>query len=395
MRPDAPARILIIKPSSLGDIVHALPALVILREAFPASHIAWLASSAFASLLSGHPLLNEVIVFDRGRYGKMLSSPEAFRGFWAFIGRLRTERFDLVVDLQGLFRSGFLALASGAEWRAGFAGARELAPLLYTLPVNVGPAEVHAVDRNVALAQAVVSRLTRAAPCDRRPEFPLGLSAAEQQAARERLSAALRVRARNGAFAHAPDDAEPPEFVVIAPGARWATKRWPVERWGDLLDRLHAENFPPAILLGGPDDAAFAEEIQRRAHHPAINWVGQTTLRELACILAECRGLICQDSGPMHLAAALDRPLVAIFGPTDPRRTGPYGRRVQIVRTAIDCAPCLRRSCWHHSCMQRLEVERVLSVARASLANSRTLQNSHNNGGAAPLSLMGVSNASR
>lgn len=345
--PAAPRRILLIKPSSLGDIIHALPVLAALRDAYPQAHIAWLVSTGFAPLLEGHPLLNEVIPFDRRRFGRMLQNPRAMVEFLAFLRGLRRRRFDLVLDLQGLVRSGFLAWASGARRRIGPADARELAWMFYTRRVDAAAPGLHAVERNLAVAEALQLRV-------RSPRFPLGLRPEERAAADAKLAAASGGR-------------DPRSFIAALPGARWASKLWPTEHWAALLDLLAADGEPPVVLLGGPDDRTRADAIRSGTRTAPIDLVGRTSLRELLALLARADRVVCQDSGPMHMAAALGRPLAAIFGPTDPVRTGPYAQEVRVVRRPLDCAPCQRRTCplGHHRCMTELTPEQVRDALRA------------------------------
>src|SRR5829696_1755850 len=153
--PSPPARILILKPSAIGDVVHALPVLNLLRKTYPTAHIAWLVTPACAGLLDGHPQLNEVLRFDRKGYGQGYKSVAALKGLFAFVRSLREQKFDLVLDLQGLFRSGYLAWQTRAPHRVGFRSAREGAPLFYTHRVDVGTAEQHAIERYLTLAEAV------------------------------------------------------------------------------------------------------------------------------------------------------------------------------------------------------------------------------------------------
>src|SRR4051812_21712209 len=153
--PSPPSRILILKPSAIGDVVHALPVLNLLRKNYPQSHIAWLVTPACAGLLEGHPQLDEVIRFDRKGYGKGYKSLAALKGLISFVRSLREQRFDLVLDLQGLFRSGWLAWQTRAAHRVGFKNAREGAPLFYTDRIDVGTAEQHAIERYLTLAEAV------------------------------------------------------------------------------------------------------------------------------------------------------------------------------------------------------------------------------------------------
>jgi heptosyltransferase-1 len=333
-------RILLIKPSSLGDIVHALPVLAGLRTAYPQAHIAWLVGNAFAPLLAGHPLLDEVIPFDRRRYGRMLRSWASGVDFLRFVGDLRRRRFDLVVDLQGLVRSGFLSWVSGARRRVGFAAARELAWAFYTQRVRCATREMHAVDKNLHLAHAI------GLPVDP-PTFPLGLREEELAAFRARLAGIA-----GRPIGH---------FIAVLPGARWETKRWRADRLAELLDRLQVDGFPPPMLLGSPADRTYTDAILAACSVPVIDWVGQTSLRELAAALALADLVICYDSGPMHIAAALGKPIVAIFGPTNPVRTGPYCRSARVVALPLPCAPCYQRRCplGHHNCMQQLEVDAV------------------------------------
>lgn len=348
-----PQRILIIKPSSLGDIVHGLPVLAALRRKFPTAHISWLAGRAFAPLLEGLPLLNEVIVFDRAHFGRMWHSPRSFIDFWRFVADVRRRRFDWVIDLQGLFRSGFVAAASGAGMRAGFADSREFAGLFYSRRVRCGPEAEHAVDRNLALARAL------GLPVDS-PAFPLGIRADELTAARAKLA-----RAAGGALE---------SFTAVLPGARWPSKQWPAEHVAEALDLMHARGAPVGVLLGAPDERELAEAIRARCRDARpVSLVGETTLRELTALLSLAERVLCVDSGPMHVAAALGRPLTAVFGPTNPRRTGPYSAGARVVQLQLPCVPCYRRTCplKHHNCLQTLGAELVVAPALPEAVHSK------------------------
>lgn len=341
-------RVLLIKPSSLGDIVHALPVLAALRETWPAAHIAWLCGRPLVPLLEHCPLIDEVIAFDRARYGRMWRSLPACLDFWRFVGELRRRRFDLVIDLQGLIRSGLMAFFSGALRRVGFADARELAWVFYTRRVRCPDTVRHAVEKNLHIAAALG---LVAGP----PRFPLAVSADEMIAAGGLVAQA----------AGRPLEA----FVAVIPGARWESKRWPAERLAQLIDAMHNAGMPPCVLLGSPEEREAAERILAACRCRPFDLVGRTSLRELLALLSLAKLVVCHDSGPMHLAAALHRPLVAIFGPTSPQRTGPYSPMARVVSNPVPCAPCFERCCplGHHDCMQKLTVATVLEQVREAL----------------------------
>jgi len=318
------SRTLIIKPSSMGDVVQALPVLTALKETHPRAHVSWLVATPFAGILEGHPRLDDLLLFDRKRFGRFSFSLTVAAEFVRFLQDLRRRRFTTVIDLQGLFRSGLLTLATGAPTRVGFRGARELAPLFYTAEVVPPHHVVHAVDRYLALARRI--GLAPAAARDHLPIAPAARSAIRQRLAEAGLA-----------------PGEP--FLAVCADARWPTKRWPAERFAAVLERLRAERGARAVLLGGPDATDGARIIADRMTDPPIDLTGSTTLKELAAVLGEARVLLTNDSGPMHVAAAVGRPVVAIFGPTNPKRTGPYGPGHRVLAGRAACSPCYRRRC--------------------------------------------------
>jgi lipopolysaccharide heptosyltransferase I len=347
-----PRRILLIKPSSLGDIVHALPVLAALRRRWPDAHIAWLVGAGFAPLLDDHPLIDQVIRFDRKRYGQMWWNPAASIAFWRFVARVRRMRFDLVIDLQGLVRSGLLAWFCGARRRIGFGKAREGAWLFYNERVSVSADVRHAVERNLCVARQL------GLPVD--PiEFPLAVTDDERDRARALLI---------GQGCDTPES-----FTAVLPGARWPTKQWPPERFSAAIDALQAQGAC-CVLLGAPDERPLGDRIAAACETTPVNLIGLTSLRELVGLLSLADRVLCCDSGPMHIAAALGRPMTALFGPTDPKRTGPFGAPAGVVRRELPCSPCRRRVCplGHHACMAELSVATVLrSVREPSPGESR------------------------
>ncbi len=340
------ARVLVLKPSSLGDIVHALPVLGMLRRARPEAYIAWLVGKPFVGLLEDHPLIDELILFDRRRYGQMAYNPAAALDFVRFVQRLRERRFDVVLDLQGLLRSSLIAQFTGAAERIGPADAREGARWLYTRTVRV-PDQGHVVDQLRGFARQL------GLP-DAPPEFVLPVRDAGRRAAAALLS-------QHGVGPDRPG-------IAILPGARWESKRWPPTHFAELLDRLEAgfahlpePQRPALLLLGSPAERELADHILAGAHARVVDLVGRTRLGELVALLERATLVVAHDSGPMHVAAALGVPVLALMGPTSPQRTGPYGQPDHVLSNPLPCAPCYRRRCplGHQRCLTGLPPARV------------------------------------
>jgi lipopolysaccharide heptosyltransferase I len=385
------SRILLVKPSSLGDVIHALPVLNGLRQRYPDARIDWLIGSAFAPLLEGHPAISHLVLFDRRRYGRMIGSPRVAADFMRFLAELRRTRYELVVDLQGLFRSGFLTRMTGAPIRMGFRDAREGARMFYTHYLPESPVDTHAVDRNYTVAhvlgfadlpvefrlpinadaRAAVDRLLDSERKNSQPPTRAALDLPEPQASTCATDRRIGLHS-----AEPPLDSERNRLVVMAPGARWETKRWPVDRFAEVVNALSADGAR-CVLVGGGDEAQRCSDIASRCRTAPLNLAGQTTLPQLAAVVARADLVLCHDSAVAHLAVAVGRPVVCISGPTNPARTGPY-RGGTVVRLPLDCSPCyLRRlsQCPHrHRCMIELTAEQVTSVVlddRTSMATAR------------------------
>lgn len=339
-------RILLIKPSSLGDVVHALPVLHGLRQRYPKARISWLLASSLADLLAGQPDLDEIIPFDRARFGGLGRSLPVTAEFTEFLRQLRARRFDLALDLQGLFRSGFLATASGAPVRIGFADARELAWVFYTHRLTAPSPDTHAADRNY-----LVASLLGFADLPMRCE--LHLTAAERDAADRLLRAA----------GLAPDR----PFAVLAPGARWETKRWPTDKFAQLAGRIVREANMQVVVVGSLREKHLGAAVAAQTDGAVCDLVGRTSLRELMAVIAAADLVVTNDSGTKDIASAFARPLVCLFGPTNPVRTGPMLGRGRVVRLALDCSPCYLRKlsrCPHeHRCLAELDVDAVFAEA--------------------------------
>lgn len=320
-----PQRILIIKPSAIGDVVHALPVLNLLRRTWPDAHIAWLVTPLCSGLLEGHPQLDEIILFERKRLGRWWRDRSAADTFFSFIKTLGSKRFDLVIDLQGLLRSGWLALLTRSPYRIGHRRTREPASIFYTHRVSAGPVQQHAVDRYLRIAKHI--------GCDGPVTFNFAHDDNDRAFVRNLVD-------------------QQSKYAVVLPGTNWQTKRWPVEQFASLAGLIEKRLGLPVVVAGGPQDSELAKQIPH-----AHDLTGRTTLRQLSALLESASVVIANDSGPMHIASALGRPLVTLFGPTNPTQTGPYGRLDTVLRVDLPCSPCYSRRCSHQSCMRWLAVE--------------------------------------
>lgn len=302
-------RILLVKPSSLGDIVMALPALSALRRNFPQAKISWLVRPEFAPLIEGHPHLDEIILFDRKGLTGAWHRPRAFRDLLSLISRLREARFDAVLDLQGLFRTASLAWLSGCTRRFGPVWRREFAHWFYTTTVPARLEWVHVIDYYFKLIETMGG-------ADLRAEFLLPPKPAAAASARNLLSQ---------------HQIDPERYAVIIPGSAQVSKCWPAERFAALADRLASEHGLAAVATGSKSERSMIEEIASLAKAPIADLAGRTSLPELVEVLRCARLVVSNDTGPGHIAAALGRPLVMMFSWSNPLRVGPYGRPECIV----------------------------------------------------------------
>ncbi len=335
-------RIAIIKPSALGDVVHALPVLTALRQRFPRAYVAWVVNRAYEPLLRGHRDLDETLAFDRGAVRS---------GFWraartcaGFFRELRRRNFDLAIDLQGLFRSGIMTAATGAARRVGLAGTREGAGWFYTDCVAV-PGKLHAVDRYALVAEAL------GAGGRHEPHVPLAAEAVAW--ADEQLRDCPR------------------PWLALGVGSRWLTKRWLPAHFATLARAAQSAFGGTVLFVGGADEVELAEEVRLRLTGPTRNLSGKTTLPQLAALLARVDAMVANDTGPLHLAAALGRAVVAPYTCTEVSLTGPYGAFDRAVETKVWCAgSCLKR-CARMECMAELTPDRLWPVLHEVLLRWR------------------------
>ncbi len=337
-------RILLIKPSSLGDIVHAMPTLAALRERFPQAEVTWLVKRQWAALVDVIQGVDHVCAVEPGLAGWLGRVPD-----------LRAARFDLVVDLQGLFRSGAMAWLTGCGRRVGFANAREGSPYCYTRPVAVPGGAMHAVDRYLLVAEA----LGAARPAAPRFDFT------DRPIDREALESLLAAAGLAGSS----------RWIAMNVSARWETKRWPPQQFAEAADRLAEAEGVPVVLIGGPAERPETQAVIALMRTKAVDLTGQTPVGLLPGLLRRAAVLVTNDSGPMHIAAAVGTPVVALFGPTDPVKTGPYGSGHVVLSNPVDCRPCFRRDCSRAvtlECLTGVTAEQVVRAVQHQLGRSRT-----------------------
>ena len=349
-----PGRILILKLGAVGDVIHTLYALRALRRAFPKAAIAWAIEDKSADAILGQPDLGDdnVLVFRR----------RATKGFWRqlaayfrFAGELRRFRPDVVIDFQTLFKSGLLAFLSGAPTRIGFRKWREGNFLFTNERVARRAGEDHTVRQYLALLR----------PLGVEPDDSVGAPTGPDPV---RVVATAEQRTRIDAFIDGIDDGKP--ILAINPGASWATKRWPPERYGAVARARADDPGARIVVVWGPGEQTMAKAVGSTAGGRAV-LAPETSLRELAHLLSRCALYVGGDTGPMHVAAVMGTPVVALFAPSDPARVGPWGVPARIVEPGG--YPCLH--CWKHDCPKRcieaIAIDQVIGAARALLAETR------------------------
>ncbi len=338
--------ILIVKTSAIGDVTHTLPALNALRKKYPAARITWLVEAAAAEAVIGHAALDRVLISKRKEWTRQLKGGEFFKGWRniiAFIHELRATKYDLLIDFQGLLKSGILVGLARAKRKVGFGRGMEHSECSYIFlneRIQAVDMNIHALDRELMLLKAI------GVECDK-IEFDFPIRPVDRNIVDEKLQD-LGVT-------------EDAAFIAINPPATWPTKLWDNDKFAQVAQGLSKRGLN-VVFTGGPDVAAELSEIIDKYKLAAVNMAGQTTLKELAALYQRADILITTDTGPMHIAAAVSTPVVAIFGPTAPWRTGPYGKGHQILRADIACSPCLKRQCVTRECMAAVSVDEVLAA---------------------------------
>ena len=337
-------KILIIRTDGIGDLLNSTPAIALLRQNYPSAEITVLARPLNASILIGNPDVDRVIVFDKkGEHRQVSAQIQFYR-------TLRREKFHLVVAMQTATLPHLIAFLSGASFRLGRYQKRFKSTLTHTWRGKYRKGETHEVDRNLALVKLVCNgEGTR--------KLVLNLLPDEISDAETYLTSS---GVKNDDF-----------LIGIHPGGSSYDKQWPEKQYAELADRLVQQYSAKILLLHGPVEEDLAHNIQRAMQSKAIIYAPKT-IRELAALLSQSNMFVCNDSGPMHLAAALDIPTVAIFGPTDHVAWRPMSVNASVVRRDMPCWPCSAHKCkigWE--CTKKLPVEMVWNTAVSTVEASQ------------------------
>jgi heptosyltransferase I len=330
----ADQRFLLVRLSSLGDIVHALPAAAALRDTFPSARIDWLVDPKWRRVLEGNPDISNVVALDRKSPG----------GIYGTVRAIAVEKYDCAVDFQALYKSALLPFAARVRRRIGFKSsyAREgLASRFYTERLN--PQGPHKVDHNLTLAHAAGAGVWQ-------PRFPLSVRAEDDELVSREL-AAHKLR----------------EFFVLNPGGGWRSKCWPPDRYGELYRRLYCERGWRGVVTFGPGEETLAQEVVHAAGDAAPPAIA-LGLGPLMAALRRAKFVVSADTGPLHLASALRAPCVGLFGPTDPARNGPFWPSDVTVRNPQNCETTYRRGKDFASSMLSITVDQAVAAIDKRLA---------------------------
>lgn len=309
--------ILLIKPSALGDIITALPTLSSLRKSFPDAKISWFVRPEFAAVLDQADNLDDMIIFDRKLLGKWWRDPKAFKALCDLFSQLRKGKYDLVIDLQGLFRTAFFAWLTGCKNRYGMKASREFASIFYTHKIQRPTDSIHVMD----YYRAIVSATGASAETG---DFGLTPSPDAVEAV-DTLLAEYDINGRR--------------FVVLVPSAAHKVKCWPVEHFAELADRITRQHGLAVVAIGSPGEKELVDRIASDSNVPVVNFAGRTDLPTLTALLDRASLVVTNDTGPGHMAVAVDTPTVMIFGPTNPARIRPYGRADSVAAIDADTRP--------------------------------------------------------
>jgi len=341
--------ILIVKTSAIGDVTHTLPSLNSIRQEFPKAHITWLIEEEAVDIIRNNPALDRVLISKRKSWIKGLKAGKRWSVIcqvFRFLKEIRDTHYDLLIDFQGLLKSSVFIALCHAKRKAGFGKGMEHSECSHLfLNERVPPVDmdIHAIERELLLLKAL------SIPPGKEI-YQMPITPADKKEAKIILTGANI------------DPLRP--LIAINPMTTWQTKHWYKEGFAELADRLIDQKIQ-VVFTGGRSDVPAITEIIKLMRTTATNLAGQTSLKALAALYALADVVISTDTGPMHIAAAIGTPTIALFGPTAPWRTGPYGKQHKVIRSNIPCSPCFKKSCTRgdNACMRQISPGEVLKAA--------------------------------
>ena len=373
--------ILFVRLSYIGDILHATPAARWIKEQYPDAKLHWIVTPSMVELLEGNPYVDEIIPWERDEYeahSKKLHIPTMWRMWWELKAKLEPYKFDVAVDVQGRLITGLVLLASGAPIRLGLGGTKELNWLFTNYKTK--PSTDHVIKRYVEVAQLLKEAVTKQANLEtplKTVDNGLDHETLHTVSAKKLYHMDFYVPSKLHTWAEEQwktidnhsslnrGEVEKPLRVGLVLGTSWATKEWPQEKWYSLIKSLqYRANF---VCLGGPKEATQYKPlldslVTEGIDQIMLNMLGQTTLQEVGALIESCDVVVTADTGALHIALALNKPVVALFGPTDPKLWGPLtGTFKVLVNDELDCLGCRKRRCPKPDqyCMSGIEPVRV------------------------------------
>jgi heptosyltransferase-1 len=347
-------RILIIKTSSLGDIIHALPVLEYLRQAEPSATIDWVVDEAFADLLSGNPLIDRLLLVAFRRWKKKPFARQTWQEVMGFVKELRQQRYDLIFDLQGNLKSALLCFLSPSDRKIGFSREHlqeKLNALFTTEQVAFKPNDRNAVQRYLRITSA---------PFSLNPELA-------------QIQTDIVTSAEDNSVAAKALEGTAHPLILFHTGTTWQTKLWHEEGWQRLGQEL-LERYPKATIAfswGNTDEKERAARLAEKLGRQAL-LLPQLTLKQFAALLKRCDLVIGGDTGPVHLAAAVGTSTVSFYRSTDGSRNGPYGSKHIVVQSPLPCAICMRKQCERdEECRRSISVEAIMYAAHTIINQER------------------------
>lgn len=349
-----PHSICILRLSSIGDVIHTLPVVDVLKKKFPDVRISWVAEKGMAPLLKNHPGLDQLLLVDTRGWRRKIFSPSVWKEILSFLRYLRSQKFDVALDFQGLFKSALLARLSGAARRIGMSphDRKESWSGIFLNAFGKQTAtRKHIIEKNVAMLET------------------LGVVSEGQ-------SLNFHIYADEEAVQYVERELQKVEiekFILVNAGGGWITKLWEVDKFAHLIDAIYSDLNMPALVLWGPGEKHIADKIVRKCISPAMITFS-TNLSEVIALTGKARLMVSGDTGPLHLASAMGVPVVGLYGPTDPLRNGPWNPHDSACTIHYECSPCYQRTCpIGVQCMKKMEVAPVLDAVKKTFYLSASL----------------------